>query len=94
MTNAQTNTQWNDDRLNVLANAVAGNTSSISQLTGRVDHLVSSIEQLVQALYVEFPRVRADVNAIHDELVSANETAKIQAESVRELIRLLNQRQA
>lgn len=94
MANTQTNTQWNDERLDVLANAVAGNTSSISQLTSRVDNLVGSIEQLVQALYVEFPRVRADVNVIHDELVSANETAKIQAESVRELIRLLNQRQA
>jgi len=89
-----TNTRWDDDRLDVLANVVAGNTASITQLTGRIDNLTGSIDRLVEALYVEFPRVRADVNAIRDELASANETAKIQAESVRELIRLLNQKQA
>ena len=69
-------------------------TVSVDQVTIRVDNLTGSIDRLVEALYVELPRVSADVNAIHDELISANETAKIQAESVRELIRLLNQRQA
>jgi hypothetical protein len=93
-----TTNRWDDDKLDRFAESVkefqAESRASMVESRANMAQLINRIDRLVEALYVEFPRIRADINAIHDETASTNETAKIQAESVRELIRLLNQKQA
>jgi cell division septum initiation protein DivIVA len=58
------------------------------------DRVCNSIDTLVQTIYVRSESVEANMMGFREELASANETARMQAESVRELIRLLNQKQA
>lgn len=105
MTQTPDRSRWTDERLDRFANTTE---QSISQLSDRVERVVEGIERLIEALHVELPAVKAEVNGFREELQQSNKRmtriesaierqttiAATQAESVRELIRLLNQKQA
>ena len=122
--------QWTDERLDRFANKVDDFIESsrdreirlderMNRQGERIDNLIGQIGGLIEALYLELPNIKAEINSIgeearehretlHAELVEIKEitrqqaitadqyalAAQTQAENIRQLIAMLNQKQA
>lgn len=76
--------RWTDERLDRFADKV---DRYIENNNDRMDALSRDIQQLIQALYLELPNIKAEIHSISEEAREQRETLHTELVEIKEITR-------
>jgi len=90
--------QWTDERLDRFANKVDDFIESsrdreirlderMNRQGERIDNLIGQIGSLIEALYLELPNIKAEINSIGEEAREQRETLHAELVEIKEITR-------
>lgn len=74
--------RWTDERLDRFADKV---DRYIENSNDRMDSLSRDIQQLIQALYLELPNIRAEIHGVAEEAREQRETLHAELVEIKEI---------